>query len=84
MVTPAKDSADDGGESGKDGDVACVRQHYCDTQQPLQAQCGISRIWVLNSHRRQNIASKLLDCVRCVEARFIIMLPIHRRKHNCI
>ena len=32
---------------------------------PVPAQCGISRIWVLQQYRRKKIATRILDCVRC-------------------
>lgn len=37
---------------------------YDETQAPEKVKCGISRIWVHPSMRRQKVASKLLDCVR--------------------
>lgn len=34
------------------------------TQDMVAAECGISRIWVDQEHRRQHIATRLLDAVR--------------------
>ena len=31
---------------------------------PVLAKCGINRVWVSSSVRRQRIASRMLDCVR--------------------
>lgn len=32
--------------------------------EPVAARCGVSRIWVAESHRRNKIATRLLDCLR--------------------
>ncbi|XP_064486423.1 N-acetyltransferase ESCO2-like [Ornithodoros turicata] len=32
--------------------------------EPVAACCGVSRIWVADSHRRKKVATKLLDCLR--------------------
>ena len=37
---------------------------WCCSTRPECARVGISRIWVLASHRRKKIATQLLDCVR--------------------
>ena len=37
---------------------------YDESDLPERVKCGISRIWVAASMRRNGIASKLLDCVR--------------------
>ena len=38
---------------------------YFSSSVPVPAQCGISRIWVLQQYRRKKIATRILDCVRC-------------------
>lgn len=37
---------------------------WCCSSTPVRAQCGISRIWVLQQYRRKGIATRLLECVR--------------------
>ena len=37
---------------------------YLYSSAPQRAQCGISRIWVLQQYRRKGIATRILDCVR--------------------
>ncbi|XP_064489735.1 uncharacterized protein LOC135401325 isoform X2 [Ornithodoros turicata] len=32
--------------------------------EPVQARCGVSRVWVADSHRRKKIATRLLGCLR--------------------
>ena len=37
---------------------------WCCSSAPVRAQCGISRVWVLQQYRRKKIATRILDCVR--------------------
>ncbi|XP_028412296.1 N-acetyltransferase ESCO2-like [Dendronephthya gigantea] len=37
---------------------------WCCSTAPVRAQCGISRVWVLQQYRRKKIATRILDCVR--------------------
>lgn len=36
----------------------------CCSAEEYPVRCGVSRIWVHGSKRRQNIASQLMDCMR--------------------
>lgn len=56
------------GPEGTEGEkVMFERQRaWCCSTTPEPAICGISRIWVMNTMRRQGIASRMLDCLRCV------------------
>ena len=40
------------------------RSPWCCSDSPERALCGVNRIWVLSTHRKQGIATKLVDCVR--------------------
>ncbi|CAB4032635.1 N-acetyltransferase ESCO1 [Paramuricea clavata] len=37
---------------------------WCCSSAPVRAECGISRVWVLQQYRRKRIATRILDCVR--------------------
>ncbi|XP_012566873.1 N-acetyltransferase ESCO2 isoform X1 [Hydra vulgaris] len=37
---------------------------WCCSIEPVPAVCGISRIWVFSQNRRQNIATRIVDCIR--------------------
>ncbi|XP_072307128.1 uncharacterized protein [Eucyclogobius newberryi] len=52
--------------SGSEGEkVMFERQRaWCCSTTAEPAICGISRIWVVNTMRRQGIASRMLDCLR--------------------
>ncbi|XP_008306454.1 N-acetyltransferase ESCO2 isoform X1 [Cynoglossus semilaevis] len=54
------------GPEGTEGEkVMFERQRaWCCSTTPEPAICGISRIWVMNTMRRQGIASRMLDCLR--------------------
>lgn len=49
--------------SGSPQKVDDKRALCCSTESE-PAQCGINRIWVLTSHRRKQIATRLIDCLR--------------------
>lgn len=51
---------------GSEGEkVMFERQRaWCCSTTPEPAICGISRIWVVNTMRRQGIATRMLECLR--------------------
>ncbi|KAG7524880.1 vacuolar protein sorting-associated protein 41-like [Solea senegalensis] len=59
-----EDPVPEGSEGEK---VMFERQRaWCCSTTPEPAICGISRIWVVNMMRRQGVASRMLECLRCV------------------
>lgn len=58
-------------------------QPLCCTTDSEPAKCGINRIWVLQSARRQGVARKLLDCIRCACASFSKSRVMRKVVYRC-
>lgn len=44
---------------------------WCCSTTPEPAICGISRVWVVNTMRRQGIATRMLECLRSVHLEMV-------------
>jgi len=60
---PSAATSDDGGQRTDSGGGASVRRRE---EAAVPAVCGVRAVWVHRSARRQGLATRLLDAVRCV------------------
>ena len=64
-------------EGGEAGSLSRSSSAWCCSGDAVSALVGVSRIWVLSHHRRQGIATRLVDCIRCVVLSIVLNVINH-------